>query len=78
MNDTYYIIVTVIFGVFVIVMLWWLWTYFRRPKDIMSTKHEDLTDHQKLLIYKFCNEKRQERLKAELETKKRSRKSKGG
>jgi len=61
MNDTFYIVVTVIFGVFVLLTLWWLYRYMHK-KSILETKREDLSDDQKLLLSKFCEEMRRERV----------------
>lgn len=69
MSDTFYIIITVIFGVFVLLTLWWMYRYINR-KSILETKQEDLSDDQKLLLSKFCNEMRRERIiKEEAEEK---------
>lgn len=66
MSDTYYIIVTAIFGVFVIIMMVWLWRYMRTSNPL-ELKHEDLSDDQKRLIYKFCSESRRAREQQELQ-----------
>ena len=60
MSDVYYIIVTVIFGVFVLVMAVWIWRYMRASNPLELT-HEELSDDQKALIYKFCGEMRRAR-----------------
>jgi hypothetical protein len=60
-SDTYYIIVTVIFGVFIIVMLWFLYKYMKKP-NLLEMKHEELTDDQKNMLYKFCAEAKKHRL----------------
>lgn len=60
MSDTYYIIVTVIFGVFVIVMTVWLWRYMRKSNPL-ELQHDELSDDQKKLIYQFCGEMRRAR-----------------
>lgn len=77
MNDVYYIIVTVIFGLFVLFMAWWLFRYLRSKPCPLDVKQEDLSDDQKSMIYKFCGEMRRQRLeKEETERKKQSRSSK--
>ena len=77
MSDVYYIVVTVIFGVFVIIMAIWIWRYMRASNPLELT-HEELSDDQKALIYKFCSEMRrareEESAAATLRTKKKSRK----
>lgn len=60
MSDVYYIVVTVIFGVFVLVMAVWIWRYMRASNPLELT-HEELSDDQKSLIYKFCGEMRRAR-----------------
>lgn len=60
MSDVYYIVVTVIFGVFVLVMAVWIWKYMRASNPLEMT-HEELSDDQKALIYKFCGEMRRAR-----------------
>jgi len=57
MGDLYYIIITVIFGVFVLLTLWWLYKYINK-KSILEMKREDLTEDQKIILTKFCNEMR--------------------
>jgi len=60
MSDVYYIVVTVIFGVFVLVMAVWIWRYMRSSNPLELT-HEELSDNQKAMIYKFCGEMRRAR-----------------
>jgi len=75
MNDVYYIIVTVIFGIFVLFMAWWLYRYLRKP-DLLNMTQEDLSDDQKAMLYKFCGEQRRARLNNESITKKSRTKKK--
>lgn len=63
-TDTYYIIVTVIFGVFILVMLWFLYKYMTKP-SLLDMKHEDLSDDQKNMLYKFCAEMKKTRIAEE-------------
>lgn len=56
-NDVYYILITVIFGLFVLFMVWWLYRYTKRP-DVLTMNREDLTDEHKALLYRFCESKR--------------------
>ena len=60
MSDVYYIVVTVIFGVFVLVMAVWIWRYMRASNPLELT-HEELSDDQKAIIYQFCGEMRRAR-----------------
>lgn len=60
MSDVYYVIVTVIFGVFVLVMAVWIWRYMRASNPLELT-HEELSDDQKAMIYQFCGEMRRAR-----------------
>lgn len=60
MSDVYYIVVTVIFGVFVLVMAVWIYKYMRASNPLEMT-HEELSDDQKAMIYKFCGEMRRSR-----------------
>lgn len=60
MSDVYYIVVTVIFGVFVLVMAVWIYRYMRTSNPLEMT-HEELSDDQKAMIYKFCGEMRRAR-----------------
>jgi len=64
--DIFYIIVTVVFVIFLALVLWWLFRFIHK-KSILDVKREDLSDDQKQLLYKFCSEMRQKR---ELEEKK--------
>lgn len=66
MSQVYYIIVTVIFALFVILMAWWLYRYMRKP-PILSMSADELSDDQKAMIYKFCGEHRRSRLAKEKE-----------
>lgn len=75
MSDTYYIIVTVIFGVFVIVMTIWLWRYMRKSNPL-ELQHDELSDDQKKLIYQFCGEMRRAREEKEREKETSSSKKK--
>jgi hypothetical protein len=52
--------VTVLFGVFVLLTALWLMRYMRKSNPLELT-HEELSDDQKALIYKFCNEMREAR-----------------
>ena len=61
MNEVFYIVIIVIFGVFVILTLYWLWRYMHK-KSILEMKQEDLTEDQKLILSKFCEEMRKTRL----------------
>ena len=64
MNDVYYIIVTVIFGVFVLIMAWWIYRYMRKSNPL-EIPHEELSEDQKALIYNFCGEMKRARLENE-------------
>jgi len=74
MNDVYYIIVTIIFGLFVLFMAWWLYRYLRAKPCPLDVKQEDLSDKQKTMLYKFCGEMRRQRLEKEAQSKKTSKK----
>lgn len=62
MSDVYYIIVTSIFGAFVLIMLVGVIWYMRKPHrktlDPEVTTFEDLSDDQKAMIYKYCNQRK--------------------
>jgi len=68
MNDVYYIIVTVIFGVFVLIMAWWIYRYMRKSNPL-EIPHEELSEDQKALIYNFCGEMKRARLESEKQEK---------
>lgn len=70
MSDVYYIVVTVIFGVFVLVMALWIWRFMRASNPLELT-HEELSDDQKAMIYKFCGEMRRAREAKEREAPRR-------
>ena len=55
MDDVYYIIVTVILGIFVLFIIWCLYKCFR-PPSIANINKEDLSDREKQVLYKFCSE----------------------
>jgi len=74
MNDVYYIIVAVIFGLFVIVTCVWMYRYLRKPLPLLATSHEELSDEQKQMLEKFCGEMKRERLRKEEEGKSRAKK----
>jgi len=74
-TDTYYIIVTVIFGVFVILMMWFLWKYMKK-QSILEMKHDELTDDQKKMLYNFCAEAKRQRIAEEEKKAKAKQKSK--
>ena len=61
MSDVFYIAVTGIFAIFTVLTLWWLYRYMNR-KSILETRREDLSDDQKALLYKFCDESRRKRI----------------
>ncbi len=61
MNDIYFIVITVVFGLFVFCVMWWLYKYMSK-RSILETKFEDLRDDEKLLMSKFCEEMRKNRL----------------
>lgn len=62
MSDVYYIIVTSIFGAFVLIMLVGVIWYMRKPNPRTlnpdETAFEDLSDDQKAMIYKYCNQRK--------------------
>lgn len=73
-TDTYYIIVTVIFGVFVLLMLWFLYRYMKKS-NVLNLKHEELSDDQKTMLYQFCAEMKRSRI-AEEEKKQKEKEDK--
>jgi hypothetical protein len=75
MDDIYYIIITVIFGLFVLFMVWWLYKYLSTP-SVLSMSKDDLTDREKEVIYKFCSEMRRSRLEKETSNKNNKTKNK--
>jgi hypothetical protein len=64
MDEAFYIILTVVFALFVLFMIWWFYQYVSTP-TILSMKEDDLSDREKDVIYKFCSEMRKSRLKQE-------------
>ena len=61
MNDVFYIILTFIFGVFVLFVMWWLYRYVRTP-SLLSMNKEDLSDREKDVLNTFCTEMKRARL----------------
>ncbi len=59
MTDTYYIIITVIFGIFVLVTAWWVYRYMKSTNPLTMT-YDELSDQQKAFIYKFCRERKEQ------------------
>ncbi len=64
MQESYYIAVTVIFGVFILFTLWWLWGFMRK-RSLSNMNLQDLNEEQKAMLAKFCEEIR---MKATSET----------
>ncbi len=73
MNDVYYIIVTSIFGLFVLLLSWWLYRYLSRS-SVMEISEEALSDREKERMYELCSELRRKRLAAEAAAGKKKRK----
>lgn len=60
MSDVYYILITVFFCVFVLLMMWWVYRYLSAANPLRMT-HDELSDPQKEIIYNFCSEMRRGR-----------------
>lgn len=59
MNSTiFFIIVTSLFGLFVLFVCWWIWRYQRTLKEQL----DDLKDDERELISEFCKVQREKRL----------------
>ena len=58
MNDGYYIAVTVIFGVFVILVGYWLYKSMRSRPALKDMAEEDWTDEDKEVLKAFCRKQK--------------------
>lgn len=71
MDNTYYIVITVIFGLFVLFVVWWLYKHLRTnrfPKDISQLSEED-----QAVLHKFCLERKHQKEPVEKEKKKKEK-----
>lgn len=55
MNDAYYIAVTIIFGLFVIFIVWWLYKWLKKPTKIILNPDDDLSDETMEKIGQYCS-----------------------
>lgn len=65
MEEAYFIVVTVIFALFVLWTVWWVMKQVAeplRPKNVDQMTEHDLSDDQRMMIRKFCTERRAQRL----------------
>lgn len=71
MESVFYIITTAIFGLFILVTIWFVYRYVGR-KSLLERSHEELTEDQKALLLNFCRQMRRE---DQEEKKKKKRKT---
>lgn len=62
MSDAYYIVVTVIFGLFILFIMWWLWRW-ATVRNPLFLREDQLTDREKAVLARFCAERRKARSK---------------
>lgn len=61
-NDVFYIIVTIFFCLFAVLLAWWAFRYLNRPeRNIEELEESDLTDDDLAVLRKFCSEKKRKR-----------------
>lgn len=57
MDDVFYIVITVIFGVFVLAVMFWLYRYMNK-KSLLDKDFADLSDQEKQMASRFCEQMR--------------------
>jgi hypothetical protein len=65
MDDAYFIVVTVIFGIFVLAMIVFIYWSFK-PVSFKNLDADKLTESEKSKLYKFCGEFRRQRQERKL------------
>ena len=73
MNDAYFIVVTVIFGVFVLAMIYFLYRMFR-PLRVSEINPDKLSEADKDHLYKICGEFRRSRQVSQIKSQTKSNK----
>ena len=72
MDDAYFIVVTVIFGLFVIAMVYFIYRAFR-PVSFKNLDTDKLTENEKAKLYDFCGEFRRQRQSSEITSSKKEK-----
>ena len=60
MSDVFYIVVTVIFGLFVLFIAWWLYRYMKKDVTLSELKNRELSDTERQTLQEFCKRMKQE------------------
>lgn len=54
MNDLYYVSITVIFGLFVLFIMWWLYKWLKKPVKITLNPNDEYSEETLNKIGKYC------------------------
>ena len=65
MNDFYYIALTIVFALFVLFIMWWLYTSLRKRSFGSMTNLNDLTAEDRRKLSQFCSEMKRLREQSE-------------
>jgi len=58
-NDVFYIIVTIFFCIFAVLLAWWVFRYLNRPvRNMAEMKESDLTEDDLAILRKFCSDRK--------------------
>jgi hypothetical protein len=76
MDNIYYIIITVIFALFVVFVVWWLYKYLYSLR-FLPTNHQDLSEVDKQTLYTFCKQRKQKHGESETRHEPEQEKQKG-
>lgn len=57
MSDVYFIVITSIFGLFVLFVAYYMWQSMTYVRSALSLKESDLTAEEKATLVRFCQER---------------------